>query len=138
MKPVMGSASKTQVIVLHRQVSVMYTPVSTDTVITSCDNTTVNTLYPSCPCDDCENGCCDAGSNKGFRLDCGGGDGPVLEPGGWTGYCTPYYWVWFHCVPLNERWSRIFIEELTCPKHARLGSMSWECYAVNREYAGCW
>jgi hypothetical protein len=71
--------------------------VNTSTVITPCDNAVVRTLYPTCDCGDCENGCC----VPGF-LAC---ETPTPTPEPTEGPCDQFGEGWFigidgkTCVP---------------------------------------
>lgn len=67
----------------------------------------------------------------------GGGGGGVsgYEPGFPEQYCTPWYWVSFHCD--------YFIDQLTPNKkkqwanHARPNALGWQCVETGRTYMGC-
>lgn len=67
----------------------------------------------------------------------GGGGGGVsgYEPGLPEQYCTPWYWVSFHCD--------YFIDQLTPNKkkqwanHARPNALGWQCVETGRTYMGC-
>jgi hypothetical protein len=71
----------------------------------------------------------------------GGGGDPYLEPGDPSQYCTPWYWVWYHCENYQNRLS--IKDERNISAHHSSGSppviaFAWECVEVGRWYAGCW
>lgn len=72
----------------------------------------------------------------------GGGGVPDLEPGSPTEYCTPWYWVWYHCDQYIDQLN-INDERNKHAHHADHSSESipaagWACFEVNRQYSGCW
>jgi hypothetical protein len=90
-------------------------------------------------------GASDGSVNPTFTGNCGnppgGGGDPSLEPGSPMQYCTPWYWVWYHCEfyldRLNANDERN-IHANHVSSSAALTAFGWECFETNREYAGCW
>ncbi len=75
----------------------------------------------------------------------GGGGGGGYEPGGWGGGCTEWYWVWYECIPLNDRQDPLFPrKKVNFLKTSFRPGSNWcllteyQCYEVDRWYAGCW
>lgn len=81
--------------------------------------------------------------NCGESTGGGGGAGtPDLEPGSPTQYCTPWYWVWYHCEDLAAQVT-IKDERHRSTHHTNgapepIAAFVWECVEVDRWYAGCW
>lgn len=97
--------------------------------------------------DDGQPGASDGSVNPTSTGNCGewgGGGSPPsdLEPGSPMQYCTPWYWVWYHCEDYAARLS--IEDERNKSEHHASGSPGpiatfvWECIEVNRQYAGCW
>ncbi len=87
----------------------------------------------------------DGSVNPTFTGNCGdpppGGGDPSLEPETPLQYCTPWYWVWFHCDYLLDRVNTNDQRNIHA-NHAGsstvLTALGWECYETSRQYAGCW
>lgn len=94
-------------------------------------------------------GASDGSVNTTYTGNCGewtGGGGvggtPDLEPGSPTQYCTPWYWVWYHCEDLAAKLT-IKDERNRNTNHADgsyepIAAFAWECVEVARWSAGCW
>jgi hypothetical protein len=89
----------------------------------------------------------DGSVNPTYTGNCGnapGGGGGVdfsLEPGPPTQYCTPWFWVGFHCDYYIDRLntnnqSNIYGNHVG--NSAVLTNAEWQCFETSREYAGCW
>jgi len=99
--------------------------------------------------DDGQPGASDGSVNPTYTGNCGewtgGGGTPDLEPGGGgspSGYCTPWYWVWYHCEDYAAQ-VNIKDERNKSAHHATgspepIAAFVWECFEVDRWYAGCW
>jgi len=89
----------------------------------------------------------------------GGGVGGTLEPGGYNGYCTNWYWVYYSCYwEQTARLTPDSLKYLSSLKRDRnetnvfqpislKTSVStsecslfapWECYVTDVQWAGCW
>jgi hypothetical protein len=98
--------------------------------------------------DDGQPGPSDGSFNPTFSGNCGdwgggGGNGgiPDLEPGTPNQYCTPWYWVSYHCEDYAAR--LIIKDERNNGAHHASGSgpiaaFVWQCVETGRTYAGCW
>lgn len=94
-------------------------------------------------------------------VDCGGGGGGgTLEPGGYTGYCTNWYWVYYSCH--WQQTARLMPNSLnyyssSTKRHRTEANVfqpvslkdqslntecsvfaPWECYVTDVQWAGCW
>lgn len=100
--------------------------------------------------EDGEPGASDGSVTTAYSGNCGewtgGGDVPDLEPGagggGATEHCTPWYWVWYHCENYVDQLN-IKDERNKHTHHANgsaeaFSAVGWQCFEVDRIYAGCW
>jgi len=72
----------------------------------------------------------------------GGNATPDLEPGTPNEYCTPWFWVWYHCEELVAK-LHIKDERDKNAHHASdtsspIAAFVWNCLEVDRLPAGCW